>query len=134
MENHDNNGGSRVFIFKPVKKVVNSFLFDMFTYSTVRSATIKSSSVGIVYRVAQLSILVYIVGYELMLKKGYQSFDQVQSVVTTKVKGQGYVPKNLNKTLNKKDPNYFEKLFTLDPNITYNILDPAGKILKLNIR
>jgi hypothetical protein len=42
----------------PKKTAVSEF----FTYSTVRSATIKSVRVGIIYRVAQLAILFYIIG------------------------------------------------------------------------
>jgi hypothetical protein len=108
---------------------VNEFFYDAFTYSTVRSATIKSHGVGIVYRLAQLSLLFYIVGWELIHNKGYQAFDTVSSVVTTKVKGQGFVPINTKrgKSLNKSDPLYYEKLFSLNPNVTYKILDTAGK-------
>ena len=38
-----------------------TLFFDVFTYSTVRSATIQSKNVGVVYRFAQLLILIYIV-------------------------------------------------------------------------
>lgn len=66
--------------------------------------------------------------WELFYKKGYQAFDQVSSVVTTKVKGQGFVPINAtrDKSLNKNDPFYYDKLYALDPNKTYKILDTAG--------
>jgi hypothetical protein len=39
-----------------------SFFFNAFTYSTVRSATIQSKKVGLIYRLAQLGILSYIIG------------------------------------------------------------------------
>jgi hypothetical protein len=41
-----------------------SCFLDVFTYSTVRSATIKSKNVGIVYRFAQLLVLIYIIWYK----------------------------------------------------------------------
>jgi hypothetical protein len=106
-----------------------SILFDAFSYSTVRSATIKSYKVGVIYRLAQLLLLLYIVGWELIYQKGYQATETVSAVVTTKVKGQGFVPvnKKRDKSLNKRDPFYYEKLFALNPNVTYKILDTAGK-------
>jgi len=101
----------------------------MFTYSTVRSASIQSTNVGIVYRIVQVILLAYIIGWELYRNKGYQSFDTVSSVVTTKVKGLGYVA--INKTrdinLNPNDPDYYEKIFSLDPQVEYKIYDTAGK-------
>ncbi len=68
--------------------------------------------------------------WELIYQKGYQAFETVSSVVTTKVKGQGYVPLNStrDKSLNKSDPLYFQKLFSLNPSYTYKILDTVGKI------
>ena len=41
------------------------FFLDMFTYSTVRSATIKSKRVGIAYRLVQFLLLFYIIGLVL---------------------------------------------------------------------
>lgn len=110
-------------------------LLGFFVYSTVRSATIKSHRVGVAYRLAQLTLLLYIVGWELIYKKGYQAFDSVSSSVTTKVKGQGYVPINAthNKTLNKSDPFYYEKLFDLDfDNKWYRFLDTADYVIPPN--
>jgi hypothetical protein len=66
--------------------------------------------------------------WELIHNKGYQKFDTVSSTVTTKVKGQGFVPvhRQFESNVNKSDPNYYDRLFMLDPNITYKILDTAG--------
>ena len=52
----------------------------------------------------------------------------MSSSVTTKVKGQGFVPVNHKKdlSLNQSDPLYFERLFTLDIDKKYKILDTAG--------
>lgn len=105
-----------------------------FVYSTVRSATIKSHRVGIAYRLAQFILLIYIIGWELIFKKGYQAFDSVSSSVTTKVKGQGFVPINasIDKSMDKKDPFYFQKLFAFDLNKTYRLMDTADYIVPPN--
>lgn len=44
---------------KPFTILVDYF----FTYSTERAATIQSKKVGLVYRLAQLLILAYIIGF-----------------------------------------------------------------------
>jgi hypothetical protein len=41
---------------------LKTFFSGTFSYSTVRSATIESKAVGIVYRITQLCILSYIIG------------------------------------------------------------------------
>ncbi len=40
---------------------------ETFTYSTVRSASIDNKLVAVIYRIVQLAILSYIIGYELLL-------------------------------------------------------------------
>jgi hypothetical protein len=64
-----------------------------------------------------------------MLNKGYQTTDVVSSAVTTKVKGQGFVPINKTKpiNLNKSDLSFYERQFVIEPNVTYKILDTSGK-------
>jgi hypothetical protein len=59
---------------------VKESIFEVLSYSTVRSATIKSYKVGIIYRLAQLLLLFYIVGWELILQKGYQATETVSYV------------------------------------------------------
>ena len=56
----------------------------------------------------------------------------MSSVVTTKVKGQGFVPVNgkINKTANKSYEKYYENLYSMDSNVVYRILDTAGKDFK----
>ena len=46
-----------------VSKKIKSIIMNTFTYSTVRSATIKSTNIGIIYRTLQIALLVYIIGY-----------------------------------------------------------------------
>jgi hypothetical protein len=61
------------------------------TYSTVRVVSIKSWKIAVMFRFFQLAVIGYIVGWSIVYKKGYQSFDTVSSAVTTKVKGLGYI-------------------------------------------
>ena len=52
---------------------------------------------------------------------------KISSVVTTKVKGQGFVP--VNKLLDKFSNNNvqeYKKMFEIKPDIRYKILDTAG--------
>ncbi|XP_056008746.1 P2X purinoceptor 4-like isoform X2 [Ostrea edulis] len=58
-----------------------------FEYDTPRIVHIQSKKVGVINRFIQLCIIGYVIGYAIIYKKGYQDFDNVQSVVTTKVKG-----------------------------------------------
>jgi hypothetical protein len=117
----------------------NSRLFktfsSLFNYNTERSASIKSLRVGIVYRLTQIAILVYIIGYELIYSKGYQSFDEVSSVITSKVKGEGYVAikssqyQDYYKRMNKTDTNFYEKLFKINKKLSYRIFDTADYVV-----
>ncbi|XP_070573245.1 P2X purinoceptor 4-like isoform X3 [Ptychodera flava] len=66
-------------------------LFDAaLEYDTPKYVHIKSKKVGLINRLFQLCIIAYIVGYVIVLSKGYQEFDNVISTVTTKVKGVSY--------------------------------------------
>ncbi|XP_074869742.1 P2X purinoceptor 5 isoform X2 [Carettochelys insculpta] len=60
----------------------------LFDYKTEKYVIAKNKKVGILYRVVQLSILVYLVGWVFVVKKGYQDSDtSIQSSVITKLKG-----------------------------------------------
>uniref|UniRef100_A0A8C5LMB8 P2X purinoceptor n=1 Tax=Leptobrachium leishanense TaxID=445787 RepID=A0A8C5LMB8_9ANUR len=59
----------------------------VFDYSTPRIALIKSRKIGLMNRVVQLGILVYVIGWVFVWEKGYQEFDAVVSSVSSKVKG-----------------------------------------------
>jgi hypothetical protein len=112
--------------------VLRLIIIEIFTYSTVRSATIYNVKVGLVYRMVQILLLTYIVGYEFIHNKAYQTHDTVSSVVTSKVKGQGFVPLNmtLDKGYGSSTVEYYQKLFTLNSSIKYKILDTAGSKFK----
>lgn len=60
----------------------------------------------------------------------YQSFDQVSSIVTTKVKGQGFIPTNstlITKAKDESDIDFYNRLFTYNLNSDLQILDTAGR-------
>ncbi|KFM80377.1 P2X purinoceptor 4, partial [Stegodyphus mimosarum] len=59
----------------------------LFAYQTPKIVQIKSILVGVISRLIQLIIIGYIIGYVLVYKRGYQEFSDVESSVTTKVKG-----------------------------------------------
>ncbi|XP_067421940.1 P2X purinoceptor 5 [Emydura macquarii macquarii] len=60
----------------------------LFDYKTEKYVIAKNRKVGILYRVLQLSILAYLVGWVFVVKKGYQDSDSsIQSSVITKLKG-----------------------------------------------
>ncbi|XP_061197439.1 P2X purinoceptor 4-like [Saccostrea echinata] len=68
-------------------KYIRAAIGVFFEYDTPRIVHIKSKKVGVINRFIQLCIIGYVIGYAIIFKKGYQDFDNVQSVVTTKVKG-----------------------------------------------
>lgn len=65
--------------------------------------------------------------------KGYQRFDRVSSTVTTKVKGQGFVP--LNQIMRKYSDSDFndQHMFRINHLDSYRMLDTSGKIPHLKI-
>ena len=50
----------------------------LLTYTTARSVVIKDWKIGFLYRLTQLIIISYLVGYELIYSKGYQALDTGQ--------------------------------------------------------
>ncbi|XP_022616967.1 P2X purinoceptor 5-like isoform X2 [Seriola dumerili] len=60
----------------------------LFDYKTEKYIVAKNKKVGVLYRVIQLSIIGYIIGWVFVSKKGYQETDEaIQSSVITKLKG-----------------------------------------------
>ncbi|XP_054650279.1 P2X purinoceptor 5-like isoform X2 [Dunckerocampus dactyliophorus] len=63
-------------------------LFSFFDYKTEKFIVAKNKTVGILYRLIQLSIIGYLIGWVFLSKKGYQEVDEaIQSSVITKLKG-----------------------------------------------
>ncbi|KAK6184442.1 hypothetical protein SNE40_006913 [Patella caerulea] len=67
--------------------IVRSALSVFFEYDTPRIVHIRSKKVGVINRFLQLAIISYVIGFAIIYKKGYQDFDDVNSAVTTKLKG-----------------------------------------------
>ncbi|XP_064022634.1 P2X purinoceptor 5 isoform X3 [Pogoniulus pusillus] len=64
------------------------FFLSLFDYKTEKYVIAKNKKVGILYRVVQLTILAYLVGWVFIVKKSYQDTDtSLQSSVITKLKG-----------------------------------------------
>ncbi|CAF1449926.1 unnamed protein product [Adineta steineri] len=59
----------------------------LFTYSTVKLIKVPHTSIALVHRLLQLLIFVYIIGYIVIWKKGYQQFQEPHGTSIIKVKG-----------------------------------------------
>ncbi|XP_006246628.1 P2X purinoceptor 5 isoform X1 [Rattus norvegicus] len=67
------------------------FVLSLFDYKTAKFVVAKSKKVGLLYRVLQLIILLYLLIWVFLIKKSYQDIDtSLQSAVVTKVKGVAY--------------------------------------------
>lgn len=63
-----------------------SFL-SIFEYYTPKIVHIKNKKIGVLNRLIQFGIIVYILGYVIIYKKGYQNFSPIESTSVSKVKG-----------------------------------------------
>eukprot|EP00730_Choanoeca_flexa_P002508 TRINITY_DN11075_c0_g1_i4.p2 TRINITY_DN11075_c0_g1~~TRINITY_DN11075_c0_g1_i4.p2 ORF type:complete len:445 (+),score=92.90 TRINITY_DN11075_c0_g1_i4:2855-4189(+) len=73
-------------------------VYGLFEYDTLKTVHIKSKRVGLIFRLLQLIILGYVVGYGIIYQKGYQEHDTAVSSVTSKVKGVAITCEDLNAT------------------------------------
>ena len=60
-------------------------LCSLFEYETPRFVTVRYLPLGILKIITQICVLVFVVVYEMYYAKGYQTFANVRSSVTTKV-------------------------------------------------
>ncbi|XP_051891613.1 P2X purinoceptor 1 [Pristis pectinata] len=68
-------------------KKVSDFLFE---YKTPRMIALRDKRIGLIFRLIQLVVLVYVVGWVFIYEKGYQCTDSTTSSVSVKVKGFGF--------------------------------------------
>ncbi|XP_022705535.1 P2X purinoceptor 4-like isoform X1 [Varroa jacobsoni] len=66
---------------------VRRMLDALLDYQTLKIINIGDKKIGLLHRLIQLIILVYIVGFVIIYKRGYQQFSTASSATTTKVKG-----------------------------------------------
>ncbi|XP_061596131.1 P2X purinoceptor 1 isoform X2 [Cololabis saira] len=71
-------------------QITNALSDFFFEYETPRQVLVRNRRVGVVCRLIQLLVLVYIIGWVFIYEKGYQSTDTAVSSVFTKMKGVGY--------------------------------------------
>ncbi len=60
---------------------------NFFEYETPKVVTIQNVPLGILRMLLQLMVIAFVVVYQLWYARGYQEFAEVESSVTTKVKG-----------------------------------------------
>ncbi|KAM9359165.1 P2X purinoceptor 5-like [Symphorus nematophorus] len=67
---------------------LTGYFLTLFDYKTEKYIVAKNKKVGVLYRLIQLAIIGYIIGWVFLSKKGYQETDEaIQSSVITKLKG-----------------------------------------------
>ncbi|KAI9534300.1 hypothetical protein NQZ68_014708 [Dissostichus eleginoides] len=59
----------------------------LFYYETPKTLVIPNITAGCVFRLTQLLVVLYVLGYVCLVQKAYQETDSVVSTVSTKVKG-----------------------------------------------
>ncbi|XP_005988644.1 P2X purinoceptor 1 isoform X1 [Latimeria chalumnae] len=69
---------------------VDRVLTFVFEYDTPRMVLVRDKKVGVTFRLIQLGVLAYIIGWVFIYEKGYQSVDGIISSVSVKVKGIAY--------------------------------------------
>ena len=67
------------------KMGIKRCLCRLFEYETPRFVTVRYLPLGILKIITQICVLVFVVVYEMYYAKGYQTFANVRSSVTTKV-------------------------------------------------
>ena len=56
---------------------------DLLAYTAPKTVSVRHKWVGIVYYVTLIAIVGYVVGYEIIMKKGYTEFDMLAGIVRT---------------------------------------------------
>eukprot|EP00095_Tigriopus_kingsejongensis_P001162 maker-scaffold350_size199587-snap-gene-0.24 protein:Tk01162 transcript:maker-scaffold350_size199587-snap-gene-0.24-mRNA-1 annotation:"hypothetical protein DAPPUDRAFT_206200" len=80
-----------------------------FEYETPKVVTIQNVPLGILRVSLQLVVLSFVIFYQLWYARGYQEFANVESSVTTKVKG--ISKSTLSERAKEKIPNYLHEMY-----------------------
>lgn len=107
------------------KNFFSSIFFGYFSYSTTREFKAHSLYVAVIFRIIQLAIICYVIGWDLITNKSYQSFDPVSATVTTKVKGLGFVQ-------SKNQTQLLDNGFVVNSGSQYKMFDTADYIIPGN--
>uniref|UniRef100_A0A3P8UNV9 Purinergic receptor P2X 5 n=1 Tax=Cynoglossus semilaevis TaxID=244447 RepID=A0A3P8UNV9_CYNSE len=76
------------YIFFLTHVLCTGWFLSIFDYKTEKFVVARNKKVGVLYRLIQLTVLGYIIGWVFINKKGYQETDEsIQSAVITKLKG-----------------------------------------------
>uniref|UniRef100_A0A3P9NKB6 Purinergic receptor P2X, ligand-gated ion channel, 5 n=1 Tax=Poecilia reticulata TaxID=8081 RepID=A0A3P9NKB6_POERE len=68
--------------------VCGGFFFSLLNYKTEKYVIAENRKIGILFRLYQLAVLGYIIGWVFVMKKGYQEREEaIQTSVITKLKG-----------------------------------------------
>ncbi|XP_058253487.1 P2X purinoceptor 3a [Hemibagrus wyckioides] len=107
---------------------MSSWVSGFFTYETTKSVVVKSWSVGIINRVAQLLIIIYFVGWVFIHEKAYQVNDTgMETAVMTKVKGFGFYNNSLMDVADYVMPKQGSAVFCI---ITRMVVTPNQRQMK----
>ncbi|CAG0899266.1 unnamed protein product [Darwinula stevensoni] len=63
----------------------------LFEYETPQNVRVRNKRVGVLHRILQLCIVAYYIGYVMIYERGFEERCDVESTVTTKMKGGVYV-------------------------------------------
>ncbi|CAF4194799.1 unnamed protein product, partial [Rotaria sordida] len=67
---------------------LRSSLLDFFViYSTVKEIQVRSTFVAVLHRLIQFLVIIFVAFYIILVKKGYQQFQEPQGSSIIKVKG-----------------------------------------------
>ncbi|XP_062844331.1 P2X purinoceptor 5 [Trichomycterus rosablanca] len=70
----------------------NNFFFSLFNYKTEKFFIASNKKVGVIFRLFQLGVIAYLIGWVFIWKKGYQEREEsIQSSVFTKLKGVAFI-------------------------------------------
>ncbi|XP_020820426.1 P2X purinoceptor 1 isoform X3 [Phascolarctos cinereus] len=67
-----------------IRTKLSAFFFE---YDTPRMVLVRNKKVGVIFRLIQLVVLIYVIGWVFLFEKGYQTADGLISSVSVKLKG-----------------------------------------------